>query len=263
MDVIGMTVTVVGMFYNQAKWVDAWCRSVLGQSQLPAQVVVSNDASTDNTEDKLNEWTDRFAMYGVDYLICTQKANIGFKMSYKSLIPYIRGEYIAILEGDDLYHAEKLEKSVKYLRDNPQLEAVHTDFDMWKETPEGAEVIKSYWKTRGRQGDDDNPGELGPIPEGFVFDELLKNNFMMTCTFVGTRKAWEYYKADLFEERDYIMADYPWFLGLARNNQIGYIDEALSIYNCHPNGIVNNPSKRDKVIADTQRIKDDARKGLL
>jgi glycosyltransferase involved in cell wall biosynthesis len=257
-------ITLIGTFYNQGQYVDGWMDSIFNQTKRPDRVVISNDASTDNTAAKLDSWLYAFEYAGISATIITQSKNVGFLMSIKTLFEegLITGDYISILEGDDLYLEDKIAKSWRYLRDNPQFEAVHTD--TWHLT-DGESISPSrvgFWKQHGRHGDAKHPGHFPDIPEGFVYDELIKNNFIMTCTFMGTPKAWSYYKYDLFKERNYAMGDYPWFLGLSRENQIGYINEPLSYYRAG-SGISNNPLNRAKMVADTERVKDDARAGRL
>src|SRR5919201_6392430 len=92
-----------------------------------------------------------------------------------------------------------------------------------------------HWETIGRK-----------IPTGYVFEELLADNFVMTCAFCG--------RSDLFRQhvtlgeyvaRGYLALDYAACLDLSRHTPFGYIDHSLARYRVLPNSACHstNPAR--------------------
>ena len=107
-------VTVLTTTYNHSKFITDCIRSVLAQTYDNWEQVIVDDGSTDNTEEIVKEFDDERIVYvrqkhvGVHRLAETY--NRGLKLS--------RGEFIAVLEGDDMFPRRKLELQVPSFTDD-------------------------------------------------------------------------------------------------------------------------------------------------
>ena len=130
----------------------------------------------------------------------------------------IRGDIVCVLESDDYLHRTKVEENVAYLREHPDVGLVHSDVDFLD--MESGELQRARWGSAGRK-----------IPQGEVFEDLLHENFILTCA-MACRATLFAAHADFpgYRQRGYRTADYPTFLELSRHAPFGYIDRSLAVY---------------------------------
>lgn len=93
-------VSVVVTTYNQASYLEQTLTSVFAQTYHPYEVIVVDDGSTDDTPSRVALFMDR--------IIYVRQENQGVAGSRNTGIHKARGEYIAFLDGDDLWYPEKL-----------------------------------------------------------------------------------------------------------------------------------------------------------
>ncbi len=135
--------------------------SVYAQTRLPSQVIVINNGSTDDTEDRLRQLSTElppsFSWRSKAHGVHASARNFGLALA--------EGTHVAFLDHDDLWHPEKLERQVQHFGSDPDLALSFTgyyySYDGYRETPGRAnmpEVIRhETW--------DPNPDQ--------VLDELL------------------------------------------------------------------------------------------
>ena len=92
-------VSVIIPVYNRKKTIKKAIESVLGQTYTDLEVIVVDDCSTDKTIELVKNPENGGA--------CRAR-NIGIENA--------KGEYIAFHDSDDIWHADKLEKSMYYLK---------------------------------------------------------------------------------------------------------------------------------------------------
>ncbi len=98
--------------YNQALYIEQALQSVFAQTYEPYEVIVVDDGSTDNTPHRLAAFKGR-----VTYI---RQKNQGVAGSRNTGIRQARGEFIAFLDGDDLWEPEKLSVQVASAMSHPQ-----------------------------------------------------------------------------------------------------------------------------------------------
>lgn len=105
--------SVVIPAYNAAGTIARAVDSCLRQSYVPYEIIVVDDASTDNTEEILS------VTYG-DKIIYTRLAqNGGGAVARNKGMERASGNYIAFLDADDLWHEQKLEIAASILEAKP------------------------------------------------------------------------------------------------------------------------------------------------
>ena len=112
-------VSVILTSYNHAKFLRESIDSVLKQTYPDFELIIADDASTDNSWEIIKSYSDpRITSY----------RNVTNQRGFKSeAFPQATlGEYIAIHHSDDVWEADKLEKQVAYLDENPEVAAVFT-----------------------------------------------------------------------------------------------------------------------------------------
>lgn len=106
-------VTVIMSAYNHEKYVGQAIESVLSQTYQNFKFIVSDDCSTDATRDEILKYEDQ-----IDE-IHFYDVNSGTGR-YKEYIDSIDTEYIALINSDDYWEKDKLEKQINYMNEQPE-----------------------------------------------------------------------------------------------------------------------------------------------
>lgn len=109
-------VTVVVPLYNTQRYISETLQSIAAQSFKDYEVVVVNDASTDNGPDIVQR-----AMQHDGRIRLVTQENRGLAGARNSGIRNARGTYVALLDADDLWHPEKLARHVAHLDADPSV----------------------------------------------------------------------------------------------------------------------------------------------
>jgi glycosyltransferase involved in cell wall biosynthesis len=205
-------VSVVTITYNHERYVRDAIDGVLAQrTDFPIELIVADDASTDNTAAIVAEYAAR----DPDRVIPVLRAqNIGIALNAIDALCRARGEYVALCEGDDYWtDPDKLARQVAMLDADPGMamcfhraRVVHED----------------------GSADDQLPGSgvVGP----WSFDFLLGTNTLPTQSVMYRRQDYASVPDDIFP--------LDWYLHLyhAKNGSVGFIDKVMSVYRRHEGG---------------------------
>lgn len=115
-------ISVVIPLYNKEKSIKSTLESVLEQTYTDYEIVVVDDGSTDNSVNVVNEFSDcRIRLI--------RKVNGGVSSARNEGILAAKGEYIAFLDGDDLWHPLYLETLNQLILDYPDAAIYGIGFD--------------------------------------------------------------------------------------------------------------------------------------
>ncbi len=107
-------ISVIVALYNSDKYLEECLNSLINQTYPKIQIIIVNDASSDNSLQIANKYAEQYnnikvisLQQNVGYLSAT---NIGFENS--------NGEYITFLDSDDISDIYRIEKQLNYLVTN-------------------------------------------------------------------------------------------------------------------------------------------------
>jgi glycosyltransferase involved in cell wall biosynthesis len=129
-------VSVVIPTYNYGRFVVDAVNSVLAQTYRDFEIIVVNDGSTDDTEERLKPLLHRIRYIRQD--------NQGLAAARNAGIRAAAGQWIAFLDSDDQWHPRKLEVQMTYLASHPDVALLAADSlkDVsggWPDIAEGAD----------------------------------------------------------------------------------------------------------------------------
>lgn len=105
-------VSIVMPSWNTADYIRESVNSVLAQTYANWELIIVDDASTDNTIDILKDIKDsRIRVFVND-------SNVGAAISRNRALQEANGEWIAFLDSDDLWEKDKLEKQICFMIEN-------------------------------------------------------------------------------------------------------------------------------------------------
>ncbi|HCO19315.1 MAG TPA: glycosyl transferase [Tissierellales bacterium] len=205
------TVSVIIPTYNRAHMVDRAIRSVLSQTYQDFELIVADDASTDNTEEVVEGFDDERIRY-----IC-HKENSGTSVAPRNTgIKAARGEYIAFLDSDDEWLPGKLEKQMgKFNSVSQDVGLIYSGF---------VRVDDKTGETRFERMPDRSE-------RGDVFKILLKGDIVGPLTAIVRKECFE--KAGTFNEEFRSNQDLDMWLRISRYYKFDFVPEILARYYIH------------------------------
>ncbi|MGD9971906.1 MAG: glycosyltransferase family 2 protein, partial [Desulfatirhabdiaceae bacterium] len=115
-------VSVIIPTFNRCEWVREAIDSVLAQTFQTVELIVVDDGSTDKTYDML--------MTCGDSIKVIRQSNRGVSAARNQGIVQSTGQYIALLDSDDLWLPRKIEIQVDFFLTNPEALICQTD-EIW------------------------------------------------------------------------------------------------------------------------------------
>ena len=227
-------VSVITPVYNHANYLGDYFAGLLAQTYPNIELIIIDDYSPDNSWKQIQQIAPQLRERFHRVELRQNNKNQGLLKTLQQLIPLAKGKYTAILESDDYYKPEKIATSVAYFEANPDIGLVHCEIDF----SQGDTIQERHWEHLGRK-----------IPIGNVYENLLQDNFVLTCGFsCRTEILQKHARLDEYIKRGYLTADYPIFLDLARHTRFGYIDQSLAVYRVVENSISHqqNPERHFK-----------------
>lgn len=105
-------ISVVMPAYNMERFVEQAIRSVIAQTFSDWELIVVDDCSNDGT------WAilERLAAEDGRILTVRNEANVGAAMTRNRAFDLCRGSYVALLDSDDIWYPEKLERQMELAR---------------------------------------------------------------------------------------------------------------------------------------------------
>lgn len=219
-------VSIVVITYNSSKFVLETLDSVKSQTYRNIELIISDDASTDQTVKLCKEWLKKNEDNFERTELITSCINKGIVHNYYTAINKCKGKFIAQCAGDDFWtDIYKLEKQVNFLESNIDYGMVHTNADL-------------YWEDSGKTIK--NMNDKLNIPEGEIFEELLTRGiFIRPLTVLIRKELIKNYLNDI-DPLQWSIEDYPLFLYISKHSKVKYFNESTGLYRKHSNSITQN-----------------------
>ncbi|MFH1231702.1 MAG: glycosyltransferase [Planctomycetota bacterium] len=110
----GPLISIITLTYNHEKYIADCIRSVISQTYQNWEMIIVDDGSTDRTQNIIKSFSDNRIKY-----ICQEHLGAyQLGLAYNKALHQAKGEFIAILEGDDFWPSDKLEIETPYFSDN-------------------------------------------------------------------------------------------------------------------------------------------------
>jgi glycosyltransferase involved in cell wall biosynthesis len=113
-------VSIVVTSYNYAHYIGQTIASVLAQTYDNWELIISDDASIDNSLEVARAFTDPRIS------VIASETNRGGAIAYAEAYALCHGKYFSSLDSDDYIEVSKLEKQVQYLEEHPDVDVLGT-----------------------------------------------------------------------------------------------------------------------------------------
>jgi glycosyltransferase involved in cell wall biosynthesis len=197
-------VSVIIPAYNMARFLPQAVESVLAQSYANWEVQIIDDGSKDNTPEVVQQWG------GNPRIRVHRQVNGGLSHARNQGIALTRGNYLALLDADDIWEPNKLALQMPLFREQPKVGVVYSDYS--------------------RMDAEGKPLPNGPteMHRGKVSGALLIENFVPASTAVVRRECFE--RCGGFDVALRTGEDYEMWLRLSAHFEFDFICEPTMRY---------------------------------
>lgn len=234
-------VSVVIPAYNAAATLPATLDSVLAQTYPRIEIIVVDDGSRDGTPDVLARYAPR--VRGV------RQDNGGLAAARNAGLAAARGEFIALLDADDLCEPERIGAQAALLFGRPDIVLAGTEFSCFDDNGVLAErFARQYYSRLGRAANGPvaffaeaagvDVGPWLPPPSaarvdvpvlvGDVYRHLALGNFIHPPTVMFRRELLQ--RIGMFDRAIPNCCDWEWLVRAARAGKFAFVDRPLLRY---------------------------------
>lgn len=224
--------------YNSVKYIEETLKSIISQTYENIEIIIGDNASTDNTEKVVNEIIGN-SNRKIQYY--KNKENLGYSGNCNKMISVAKGEYVAIYHSDDIYEPNIIERQVELLENNKTLAGCFTKFSM----------IDSYGNEKNSRNYKITKSVSSAITQynysDFIY-MLLKhfcNPFFCPSSMIRKRN---YLEIGGYDEQVTITEDQDMWLRLLNQNDLAIINEKMVRYRIHSeqgSAIYSDTSRKD------------------
>ena len=214
-------VTIITPTYNHESYIGQCIESVLSQTYTHWEQIIIDDGSSDRTAEVIAQYSDPRIRY-------IRQSNVGIwrlKETYNRALNQARGDLIAILEGDDFWPPDKLEKQILAFESEEVVlccgigAMVGNNGIVYGTAPKNANLLSSLSKEE-------------------TLRELILGNFIMACTVICRKETLQ--SIGGFQQASYTpLVDYPTWLELCLRGKVVILDEVMGYWRRHDKQITN------------------------
>jgi len=195
-------VSVIIPTFNRSAMVVEAVESVLAQTCAELEIIVVDDGSTDDTRERL-------LSYGQRLVLVVNEENQGVSAARNRGIRQSQGEFVALLDSDDLWQPEKIQRQLDFFFTYPQAMICQTE---------------ELWIRRGRRV---NPRQKHRKYSGYIFPHCLPLCIVSPSAVMIKRELFS--RVGLFDEQLPACEDYDLWLRIAVHEPIFLLDEPLIV----------------------------------
>lgn len=208
-------VSIIMPMYNRSFFVEQSIDSVIAQTYKNWELIIIDDYSTDNSKEIVEKYIERDLRIKI---ICLEQ-NSGVAEARNRGIEIANGQYLAFLDSDDIWHPEKLQKQIFFMKKN--------------------NIAFSYTQYRHFSQKDKYEGKLIDVKEHVTYKELLKGNIIGCLTVVIDREKIKNIMMRSERHEDYIL----WLQILKSGYEAYGLKKDLARYRISSNSLSGNKLK--------------------
>ncbi|AEF84306.1 glycosyltransferase [Treponema primitia ZAS-2] len=188
-------VSIITPIYNGSKYIGETIESVRNQRYTNWEMIIIDDGSTDKSIEVINSVISSDPRF-----LLLQQANMGSASARNNGIRHANGQYIALLDADDLWEPNFLESQIDFLKKN-----------------NAVLVYASCGRINEYSKEFLNPVMARPF---ITYKKMLSTNYIQCLT--GLYDTTKYGKVYLREELKSIRDDYAYWLDILKFSGIAY-----------------------------------------
>jgi len=223
-----LVVSFVVVSYNHSKFIFECLNSIKNQTYTNWELIVADDASTDNSAEIIKEWLKENKVSAKTNF---HTKNTGLATTLNECIELLEGKFVKLLAADDYLHQDSIEICVSAMeKSGDDYGMVFTDFWAIDENNQPAEFFLNY-----ENNDFFNPDH------SLKREQLVKYNCIIAST-VLMRK--DVLLSTGKYDSQILLEDHDRWLRVNEIKKILFIDKKLTYYRVLPTGITSTRNRR-------------------
>lgn len=211
--------------FNSEKYVTEAIQSIINQSHSNWELLICDDASTDNSLAILKSFES------TNIKIYENKSNLGYLKTCNKLFKVAKGEYITFQDSDDYSDHKRIELLLNAFKLNPQLGACGTQFNFM--TDEGVKLPEQS---------PTYPEKHSKIIESFFSDPgFCGASVMVTKEVIKDIGVYNEYWDRIGAE------DHYWLYLISEKYEVSNLNEVLYYYRHNPQSVTRNKTNPRKI----------------
>jgi glycosyltransferase involved in cell wall biosynthesis len=206
-------VSIITPAYNMARFLPEAIESALAQDYADKEIVILDDGSKDDTAEVVRRYGDSVQYHW--------QPNAGVANSYNRLVRLAAGEFIHVLDADDVLLPGAVSRLAGMLDAHPDAGIAYGE----------ATVIDEHGTPYGRRSAPRWIAKAGLAPSRRAFRELLKGCHITNSTVMMRRSALE--EVGEFQVESVPGEDWDMWLRIAVGHDLAYVAEPLCLYRTH------------------------------
>lgn len=214
------TVSVVIPTYNRADLLEEALRSGLQQTYQDFEVIIVDDGSTDHTRERVAGFqSDPRVRY-------IYQENRGPSAARNTGIRASQGSYVALLDSDDIWLPDKLQKQMSLMTADDRVDVVYCDFRF-------VDLAGNLLPLRYSR----------PASRGTLYEDLMYGNVLTGSDSAVLVRARCFAEVGLFDESLPALEDQDLWRRMALAHHFVYLDEVLLYIRWHASNIQKEPER--------------------
>ncbi len=244
-------VTVIVPSHCHEAFIEAALESVLAQTHQGFRLRVLDDCSSDGTVDRTSRIRDARLQIGAN------ERNLGLADTVLSALDGITTPYMALLNSDDIFHPERLQRCIAVLRSSERINVVATgvvpiDASGYRLAP--ANVRRLFDGSHVADWIQWFYGAGAVDEDADLLSELLEHNFLVTSSNIVCRTEFLRSRRTVLHGLKYCF-DWQIFLDAAIDGALAYIPEGLVGYRLHTsNTMWFDDARREGYTLEVNRV---------
>ena len=207
--------------YNHERFVAETIDSVLCQTWTNLELIIIDDGSTDSTAEVIKAYDDPRIHYHY------QENQDAFNALNNGMAK-ATGEYVAIINSDDVYHCNRIERLISVMQDN-QAACVFSDVSPIDDDSQPLDDPEFGWNHWHQANRDFYFEKKGDLYRGFLHGNMMVTTSNLLMTAEAMKKVGGFSSLRYLHDYDYIFR-----MMLAYPEKVFYVDdEVLMNYRIH------------------------------
>ncbi len=210
-------VTVIIPSYNCDAYIAETIDSILNQTFKDIELIVVDDGSTDKTPEIVERYGEPVRLIRQQNQRVCAARNRGIREA--------KGKFICLMDHDDYWYPEKLERQLEEFARHPDAGVVYSSFIRWHQGPDG------NFPSPDSHDRTSIPDDLDPEYSGWIYHQFLLDCWMLTSSAMFRSEVFG--KCGVFDEALPYSEDWELWFRISREYMMMQLRRPYTLYRQH------------------------------
>jgi len=211
-------ISVIMCVYNREKYLPEAIESILNQTFRDFEFIIVNDGTTDRSKEIL----DAFEKKDLRIKVIDNPENLGIGKSISKGLEYCKGEYILIMDSDDISLPERFQRQFDYMESHLEIDVLGTGFNFINEN-----------------GNDTGKYLIRPADPYVIRLEMFYRCMLHNPTIIARSSFYKNYNEQKTEQLRIGSEDYAFWMRMNFDHLYSNLEDRLLLYRLHDKQLSN------------------------